>query len=301
MTLEFLKILVKVIESGSFTAAAERLGVPRSYVSRVMAQLEAQLGVVLVERTTRTRSITEAGREVYERAVGILAACDDITRVTQRIQDAPSGLLRLTCGVEFGMVMLNAWIEDFLALYPDMSVETEYTSRELDLVHEGFDLAIRVGPLPASRLVAKRLGQFSYGLFASPDYLKAHGIPHTPEQLAAHRLVMFSGAGPRQTLLLQHPRQREILQVPIQSRLRVNTGMSVRSAIVRGLGIGPLPWAMVGNLINEGALVNVLAPWHPPSVDVYAVYPGNRYLTPKVRAFVDLVAAGFPQLTQAGQ
>ena len=171
MTLDQLRLYVKVIEAGSFALAAERLQTPRSHVSRVIAQLEAELGVVLLERTTRTRSITEAGREVYERAVGILGAVDETLRATQRLHEEPRGLLRLTCGVEFGMITLGSWIEDYVARYPHVAVDVEYTSRELDLVHEGFELAIRSGPLPDSRLVARPLGRFEYGLFASTAYL----------------------------------------------------------------------------------------------------------------------------------
>lgn len=300
MTLEQLRVFVKVIDAGSFTAAAEVLATPRSHVSRVIAQLEAELGVQLLERTTRTSSITEAGREVYERATAILGAVDDTVRVTQRIQEEPSGVLRLTCGVEFGMVALGAWIEEYCELYPQMTVDAEYATRELDLVHEGFDLAIRAGPLAESRLVARRLGQFDYGLFASPAYAQQHGLPATPEALAQHRLVVFTGSGPRRPWTLAHPEQRQPTQLAPQARLRVNAGTGVRNAVVRGLGIGQLPWAMAGELVAGGQLVPLLTPWHPPSVEVFAVYPSSRYLTPKVRAFVDLALARFPVPVKSG-
>ncbi len=295
MTLEQLRIYVKVIEAGSFTDAAARLDTPRSHVSRVIAQLEAELGVVLLERTTRARSITEAGREVYERAVGILGAVDDTLRATQRVHDAPQGLLRLTCGIEFGQVLLGTWIEDYLALHPKVAVEAEYTSRELDLVHEGFDLAIRSGPLPDSRLVARPLGSFDYGLFASPGYLRAHGQPAEPAELDRHELVFFSGGTVKAGWTLYHPQREAPVAVKAAARLRVNAGTGVRASLLRGLGIGQLPWVMADDAVTQGLLEPVLGPWAPAPVAVHAVYPSNRYLTPKVRAFIDLALERFPQ------
>jgi DNA-binding transcriptional LysR family regulator len=295
MTLDQLRIYVKVIEAGSFTDAAERLDTPRSHVSRVIAQLEAELGVVLLERTTRARSITEAGREVYERALGILGAVDDTLRATQRLHDAPQGLLRLTCGIEFGQVLLGSWIEDYLALYPKVAVEAEYTSRELDLVHEGFDLAIRGGPLPDSRLVARPLGSFDYGLFASPGYLRAHGHPAEPAELEGHELVFFSGGVVKAGWTLYHPQRETPVAVKAAARLRVNAGTGVRSSLLRGLGVGQLPWVMADEAVAAGLLEPVLEPWAPAPVTVHAVYPSNRYLTPKVRAFIDLALESFPQ------
>jgi DNA-binding transcriptional LysR family regulator len=300
MTLDQLRIFVKVIETGSFSDAAERLDTPRSHVSRVVAQLEAEFGVVLLERTTRARSITEAGREVYERAVGILGAVDDTLRATQRLHDEPQGLLRLTCGVEFGQVILGGWIEDYLARHPKVAVEAEYTSRELDLVHEGFDLAIRSGPLPDSRLAARELGRFDYGLFASPGYLHARGRPNVPSDLEAHDLVFFTGGAVKAGWTLRHPAQDAPVAVKAAARLRVNAGTGVRNALLQGLGIGQLPRAMADEAVALGQLEAVLAPWHPPPVAVHAVYPSNRYVTPKVRAFIDLALEKFPR-AQAGK
>jgi LysR family transcriptional regulator for bpeEF and oprC len=300
MTLDQLRIYVKVIEIGSFTAAAERLDTPRSHVSRVIAQLEAELGVVLVERTTRSRSVTEAGREVYERAVGILGAVDDTLRATRRLQDEPQGLLRLTCGVEFGQVLLGAWIEDYLARHPRVAVEAEYTSRELDLVHEGFDLAIRSGALPDSRLVARLLGNFDYGLFASPGYLRERGRPQQPGELQAHSLVFFSGGAVKAGWTLHHPAHAAPAAVKAAARLRVNAGTGVRSALLQGLGIGQLPCSMAAEAVAQGRLEPVLAPWAPAPVAVHAVYASSRYLTAKVRAFIDLALERFPRLPGLG-
>jgi LysR family transcriptional regulator, regulator for bpeEF and oprC len=295
MTLEQLRVYVKVIEAGSFTLAAERLDTPRSHISRVIAQLEAELGVVLLERTTRTRSITEAGREVYERALGILGAVDETLRATQRVHDEPRGLLRLTCGVEFGMITLGSWIEDYVARYPHVAVDVEYTSRDLDLVHEGFELAIRGGPLPDSRLFARPLGRFDYGLFASPGYLQARGQPQAPADLEQHDLVVFTGGTVKAGWTLRHPGHDTPVSVKASARVRVNAGSGVRDAVLKGLGIGQMPLVMADAAVAQGRLLPVLAPWHPLPVEVFAVYPSSRYLTPKVRAFIDLALEKFPQ------
>jgi LysR family transcriptional regulator for bpeEF and oprC len=296
MTLDQLRVLVKVVDAGSFTAAADVLGVQRSHVSRVIAQLEAELGVTLLERTTRRQSVSEAGRAVYERAVGVLAAIEDTVRVTRDVQSQPQGLLRITCGVAFSLAAVGGWVETFLERYPQCTAEIEYASRELDLVHEGFDVAIRAGPLPDSRLAARRLGRFDFGLYASPAYEQRFGLPTIPAALHEHRLIVFTGdSAPARGLTLHHPQRRERVCIDGPAHLRVNIGVGVRSALLAGLGIGQLPQAEAGHLVAEGRLLPVLTPWQPPAVEVFAVFPSNRYLTPKVRAFVDLAAEMFPR------
>ncbi|MCA9525957.1 MAG: LysR family transcriptional regulator [Myxococcales bacterium] len=293
MTLRQLEVLVKVVEAGSLTRAAGVLRMQRSNVSRALAELEAELGVVLLDRTTRRQSVTEAGREVYGRAVGILEAVAETHLLTQRLHDDPRGCLRLTCSVEYGMVVVGPLIEGYLARYPQTTVEVEYASRDIDIVHEGFDLAIRGGPLPDSSLVARKLGRFDYGLFASPAYVAARGAPETPEALGAHDVIHSSGQDVRPVWTLHHPQRAAPVRVEGQPRLRVNTGAAVRSAVLQGLGVAPLPTVMARAYVAQGQLQRLLAPWHPASVPVYAVYPQSRHLSPKVRAFVDLALSAF--------
>lgn len=302
MTLEQLKILVRVVQGGSFTRAADALGVQKSHVSRVVSQLEAELGVKLLERTTRSLSVTEAGREINERALAILAAVDDTLRVAQQTIGAPRGVLRLTCGADFGLLAVGRWIEEFLARYPQASVEADYTSRVLDLVHEGFDLSIRVGPLDESRLVARSLGRLEYGLFASPDYLHEHGTPAEPVQLKQHALVMFSGGSQRRAWVLRNEQTGDIERIDAPARLRVNDSFAVRDAVQRGLGIGQLPLLVVQQgHASRRALVQVLPQWAREPVPVHAVYPSNRYLAPKVRAFIDLATEQLPRAHDAAR
>jgi LysR family transcriptional regulator, regulator for bpeEF and oprC len=296
MTLEQMRLLVKVVQSGSFTRAAELLGTQKSYVSRVVAQLEAELGAKLLERTTRTLSVTELGREVVERAVGILAAVEDTTRLVQRAQAEPRGLLRLTCGVEFGMLAVGRWIDEYLMSYPQVNAEVEYSARVIDLVHEGFDLSIRVGTPAESRLVARPLGEIEYALFACPGYLAAQGRPKTIDQLREHSLVMFNAGAQRRgwTVLPQGGAERDAVKIDGPARLRVNNSYAVRDALLRSLGIGQLPLLIAAEAVADGRLVPVLPAWRPAPVTVHAIYPSNRYLSPKVRAFIDLALERFP-------
>jgi LysR family transcriptional regulator for bpeEF and oprC len=189
-----LDAFAKIVHTGSFTRAAEALGTHKARLSRVVGQMERELGVRLLERTTRSLSLTEVGREFHERAIAVLAAVDDARRAVQQTRLEPHGTLRLSCGVEFGMLAVGRWIERYLALYPHMKVDAEITGRIVDLVHEGFDLAIRVGPLPASSLAARRLGALTYALYAAPGYLERRGPPRSPRDLSAHEQLVFCAA-----------------------------------------------------------------------------------------------------------
>jgi LysR family transcriptional regulator, regulator for bpeEF and oprC len=291
MEIRELTVFVRVVQSRSFTRAAESLGMQKTYLSRVVSNLERKLGARLLERTTRSLSMTEVGREIFERAVGILGAVEDAERVAQRLLAEPLGTLRLTCGVEFGMIAVNGWINTYLQRYPQVSVESEFTGRLVDIVHEGFDLAIRIGGLSDSSLVARRLGDLHYGLYAAPDYLGRRGVPQSPAELASHELLVFSGGTHRQGWRLSDGGLEQ--RVDKAPRLVINNSFAVRDAAVRGLGVAALPLVIAAEAAASGALLRVLPRWQLPAVPVHAVFPSSRYLTPKVRAFIDLAAAGF--------
>lgn len=301
MNLDHLQLFARVVQTGSFTGAADALETQKSYVSRIVARLESELGVKLLERTTRSIALTEVGREVYERAVGILGAVDDTRRVAQHAQGEPRGQLRLTCGVEFGLLAVGAWIDEYLVRYPEVSVEAEYTSRVIDLVHEGFDLAVRIGGVQESRLVARRLGQLDYGLFAAPGYLQRQGLPAEPSELREHALIMFSPGGRRCAWELSLGPGHEAQRISGQARLRVNNSFAVRDAVLRGLGIGQLPLIVAAQAGIADRLVRVLPDWTGTPMPVHAVYPSSRYLSPKVRAFIDLALEQLPQAADAAR
>ena len=291
MELSELNALVKVVQAGSFTRAAEQLGTQKAHLSRLLTRMEARLGVRLIERSTRALSLTEVGREVFERAVGILGAVDDVERVAQRMLAEPRGVLKLSCGVEFGLIAVGRWVTGYLQRYPQVSVEADYTGRLVDIVHEGFDLAIRVGELSDSRLAARRLGELRHGLYASPDYLSRCGTPLSVDELATHALLYFSAGSHRQGWRLLHANQE--LRVDVAARLRVNNSFAVRDAAVSGLGIALLANVVAAGSVANGRLQRVLPEWAPAPVPVHALFPSARYLTPKVRAFIDHAVSAF--------
>jgi DNA-binding transcriptional LysR family regulator len=283
-----------VVQTGSFTRAAEAMGTQKAHLSRVISKLERRLGVRLVERTTRSLSLTEIGREIFERAQGILEAADDAERVAQRMRAEPAGVLRLTCGVEFGMVAVSGWVAGYLRRHPRVTVEADFTGRLVDIVHEGFDLAIRVGELTESRLAARRLGELRYGLYASPAYLARRGVPSSPDALSRHELLIFRAGSHRGWRLA---RGDEVVRVGAGARLSVNNSFAVRDAAIAGLGIAQLPLVIAGDSVSAGALTRVLTDWQPSPVPVHALYPSARYLTPKVRAFIDHALEVFGRAT----
>lgn len=291
MDLTSLEGFVKVVQTGSFTRAADTLHTQKARLSRVVRQLERELSVRLLERSTRSLSLTEAGREFFERAQAILASVDDARQAMQRIHGEPQGTLRLTCGVEFGLVAVSGWIADYLAAYPHVQVDADYSNRVVDIVHEGYDLAVRVGPLSDSSLAARRLGLLDYGLYASADYLRRNGRPAGPQDLGTHALVVYAGAAPQGQW--QMTRGDDTQQLKLQPRLRVNTSLAARDAIQRGLGIGLLPSRVAEHDGQIELLQRVLPDWGVPEVPVHAVFASARYLTPKVRAFIDLAVENF--------
>ena len=292
MELSALQAFVKVVQTGSFTRAAEGLGTQKAHLSRVVSQLERSLGVRLLERTTRALSLTEAGREFFERSQGILAAVDDAQRAMQDAQAAPRGTLKLTCGVEFGMMAVSDWVGRYLKRHPAMKVEVDFTARVVDLVHEGFDLAVRLGALADSSLAARKLGELGYGLYAAPAYLAGHPAPGHPSALSDHALLAFvgAGAGPAAAAATHWRLSQGATQerVAVRPRLKANNVFAVRDAAQAGLGIAALPHLVAQPLLATGALQPVLPDWALPAVPVHAVFASARYLTPKVRSFIDL-------------
>lgn len=287
MELNSLQAFVKVVQTGSFTRAADALHTQKAYLSRVVTQLEQELGARLLERTTRSLSLTEIGREFFERAVGILASVEDAQRAVQKAHGEPRGTLKLTCGVEFGMLSVSGWISSFMKRFPQVKVDADFTGRLVDIVHEGFDLAIRLGPLADSTLTARKLGELHYGLFAAPEYLNRCGEPADIADLSAHAALAFTAGShlPAWTLNSEGLATR----LELQPRLKANNVFAVRDAAVAGLGIAQLP-LIVAQAAPAGALQPVLPQWKPASVPVNAVFASARYLTPKVRAFIDLAA-----------
>lgn len=293
MNIDELTVFVAVVRTGSFTGAAQALGTQKAHASRVVSRLERRLGVRLLQRSTRSLAVTEVGRELYERAIGIISALDETQAIIQRTQAEPQGVLRLTCGVEFGLLIVNRWIRAYLKRYPLVRVEADFSDRLVDLIHEGFDLAIRIGKLADSNLSARPLGEVTYALYASPGYLRTHPAPEHPNELPSHELIMFVATSPPVWRLTN---AGEHIDIETRARLVVNNHVGARDAAVDGLGIALLPRFQAAPFTRDGRLVEVLPGWTRMPAPIHAVFASSRYLTPKVRAFIDLACDQPPEL-----
>jgi LysR family transcriptional regulator, regulator for bpeEF and oprC len=290
MNMDELATFVAVVRAESFTGAARTLGLQRAQVSRVISRLERKLGARLLQRSTRSVAVTELGRELYQRSTTILSAIDETQAIIQRRQAEPQGVLRLTCGVEFGQLVVNGWIRNFLKRYPAVQVDAYFTERVVDFIHEGFDLAIRVGHLADSSLFARSLGAIRYALYASPGYLKERSVPKHPQDLISHDLIMFVMAGGGATPGWHLENNGDRADVATPARLVVNNHVSARDAAADGLGVALLPCFQAVPFVEAGHLAEVLPGWTRAPVPVHAVFGSSRYLTPKVRAFIDLAS-----------
>jgi DNA-binding transcriptional LysR family regulator len=287
-----IEAFVRVAECGSFSKAAERLHSSKSVVSRQIGALETELGARLLHRTTRALTLTEAGRSYFERAARILADLAEANAAVGQLQTAPRGRLRVSAPMSFGYLHLAPALPDFLGRYPDVELELVMNDRNVDLVDEGFDMAVRIGTLEDSSLVARKLAPMRRTVFASPAYLQARGTPASPDDLKAHECLCYSNLGLSQEWRFVRPDGRP-WPVEVHGRLHANNGDALRAAALRGFGLAVLPSFFVGRDLQSGALVSVLEEFMPQDSALYAVYPHARHLSPKVRAFVDFLAEGF--------
>jgi LysR family transcriptional regulator, regulator for bpeEF and oprC len=285
MDLQSLTTFVKVVQTGSFTKAAAAIGTHKARVSRGLSGLEKELGVRLLERTTRRVRLTEVGQQIYDQAVGVLAAVEDIQSIAGNLQKDPQGTLRLTVASELAITGVGRWIDAYAERYPQVSLEIDVSGRPVDVVAEGFDLGLHAGPLGESAVGARKVGELTYGLYASPAYLQQHGTLQDGDDLRKHPLLMFSGSGQRGWRLLTLSRE---LRIDGPARVRANDSLVVRDAAMRGLGIALLPAAIGKDEVSRGTLKRVLSAWSAPKVPVHAIFLGGRDLVPKVRAFIDL-------------
>lgn len=285
--LNAMQAFVKVADSASFSAAARLLGRSKAVVSKQLAMLESALGVQLLVRTTRQVRLTEVGRGYYERCVQVLAELDDLESNVQQSQSSPRGVLRVAGPQTFAELHLSAALREFLLRYPDLSVALVLTDRVVDLVDHGFDVAIRIGELADSSLLARRLAASSVVACAAPAYLARRGVPRSPEQLSGHDLIIDTNF--RQPQSWRFRRGTRTVTVRPTSRLQVNSGVMVRHFLVSGAGIGLCPEFVVRDDLEAGRLVPLLEEFSAYDLGVYAVYPHTRHVPSRVRVFVDFL------------
>ncbi len=287
-----LEVFVKVVESQSFAAAARQLGLSPAMASKHIQALEERLGARLLNRTTRRLSLTEVGRGYYERSRQVLADLEDADRAAGDLQRAPRGRLKVNAPFSFGIRHVGPAVAAYLATYPEVSIDLDLNDRYVDILAEGVDLALRVGRLSDSSLIARRLAPIRLVAFASPAYLARHGTPRTPQELAAHNCLLYTYAATADEWRFIGPDGADAV-VRVSGRLAANNGDVLLAAAVDGLGIALGPTFIAGEHVQAGKLVTLLPGYAPPEVALYAVYPPGRHLSAKLRSFVDFLAARF--------
>ena len=287
-----MQAFVGVVDQGGFTGAAERLGLSKSAISKQVSALEARLGARLLNRTTRRVTPTEIGLLYYDRVRQVLADATAADQLVSAHQASPRGQLRLSAPVSFGNCHLSPVIADFLKAHPDVSIDLVLDDRVVDLIARGFDLAVRIGSLADSALMARRIAASGLVLVASPEYLAARGTPERIEDLVQHDLLHYTFASTGNFWRIR-ARNGEERQVRIGGQLAANNGDILLEAAAAGLGIAQVPTFLVGDALSSGRLERVLADHEQPLIHVHAVYPPGRYVQPKTRAFIDFLVERF--------
>lgn len=284
--IEDMQVFIATVDAGSFTAASERLGLSKQVVSRRIMALEERLGARLLNRTTRRLSVTELGREYYERASRIIEDILDAEHSVSGRSASPRGTLRISAPVSFGTMYLSELIPDFLVRHPHVGIEMDLNDRHCDLVAEGYDMAIRIGVLGDSTLIARRIAPVRVVVCASRAYLQRRGTPMEPEALTEHDCLPYGHARGVDWVF---SRDSRLVSVPISGRLRVNNGELARDAAIADLGLTMLPTFIVGDALRSGRLVTVLDDFVPPPIAVHVVYPKHRQSFAAIRAMTDFL------------
>lgn len=284
-----IPVFVAVVECESFSAAARRLGITKSAVSKRIAQLENSLGVQLLQRTTRSLSLTEAGEQYFGYARNACAVAREGEDAVTRLQGQPQGCLRISVPMVFGRLHVAPLIPRFLAACPDVEITMMMDDQVVDLVDGGFDLAIRIGQLADSSLIARRIAPCHSLLCAAPAYLACYGTPTDLEQLSRHNCLFYSYFRGGSEWQFEGPTGRVRFQP--RGNYQVNNSEALREALLAGMGICQMPTFIVGDDIAQGRLIELMPAYRLPEHAIYAVYPQRKYLPAKVSAFVDFLLA----------
>jgi len=286
-----MMVFAQVVQSSSFSKAADVLGMSKSSVSKKVSFLEDRLGVRLLNRTTRKLSLTEVGQVFYERCERIMSEAEEAELAITRLQDEPRGHLKLSVPVSFGVMHLGKPMAEFMKRYPDLSVDISLNDRFVDIVDEGFDMALRIGRLADSSLIARKVGSTRLMITASPDYWKEHGKPNHPKELENHNCLSYTLA--RDAGQWGFVEEGKEFSVKLGGNIKANNGNIVRDLAVSGAGVAGSPAFIVGRDVAEGLLEVALENFEMEAVNIYAVYPHNRHLSAKVRLFVDFLKEWF--------
>ena len=289
---ENMNAFVRVVEAGSISAAADRMDVAKSVISRRLKELETHLGVELFHRTTRQMNLTDSGRAFYQQSVRILADILEAEHATSQFHGALKGNLKVALPLSFGLMHLGPAINEFLQAHPEIEFDLDFNDRHVDLLVEGFDLAIRIASLPDSSLIARRLAPIQTVMCASPAYLERMGTPQSPHELIHHRCLVYNLIGNLENWNV-FDATGQLIKTRITPYLKASNGEFLRDAAVAGMGIVLLPTFIVYQEIERGALMPIMTNYHYSQLAAYAIYPQTRHLSQRVRAFVDFLVERF--------
>ena len=286
-----MRVFAAVVDEGGFAAAARKMRLSRAMAAKRVQALEDALGVRLLTRTTRKVTLTEVGQSYYDRCAQILNDLDMADAEARESAASPRGVLRVTAPLSFGLKHVAPLLGRFCLAHPDLTVDIAYADRRTDLIEEGFDVAIRIGKLEDSSLIARRLAPVTMHCLASPDYLKQRGEPADPQDLAQHECLIYAyGAS---SDIWRFRKEGERRAVRVRGALRANNGDALVCAAVDGLGVVESPDFIAQEALRAGLLTPILGDWAMDGIDVFAVYPGGRRPPAKTRAFVDFLAKAF--------
>ncbi|MEM9450081.1 MAG: LysR family transcriptional regulator [Cyanobacteria bacterium P01_E01_bin.6] len=291
-----LYLFVQVVKAGSFSAAGRSLNIPKTTISRKVAQLEANLGVRLLHRTTRHLKLTEVGRIYYDQCTRIISDLEEANLMVTARQNIPYGTLRVTAPSSFGTTVLNHWIDGFLIQYDQVTLDVILTNQYLDLLAEDIDVAFRGGPLRHSSFNTRKICNLPFWVCASPSYLDANGIPEIPSDLLNHRCICFSTGSAPTGYPWRFQQGQEWTEIDISGRILVNDVAFARQTVLAGFGISYLPGTLIRDDIEQRKLVRLLSPWPMAEREIFMVYRSDRLLSSKVRAFLEFVEDQVPIL-----
>jgi DNA-binding transcriptional LysR family regulator len=284
-------VFAKVVEEKSLSGASRQLHLSKARVSKLVAKLEKSLGARLLNRTTRQMSLTEVGAVFYDHCVRIVDELGEAKLAVGRLHSEPRGVLKLSASVAFGTLHIAPVFADFIARYPEVTIDMTINDRFVDLAEEGYDLAIRIAKDLGQNIVARKLAPVHRRICATPDYFARRGVPRTPAELAGHNCLVYTYLQPQDRWQLQGPEGD--VSVQVSGNLRLNDDEALSQAVLGGLGVAILPTFIIGKDLQSGRLQSVLSEYVPVVRHIYAVYLPNRHLSIKVRAFIDFLLERF--------
>ena len=289
----WMETFAAVVEAGSFTKAADRLGISKSFVSKQITQLEKQLGIRLLHRSTRTLSLTDEGNQFYQHCNHIVSEAEKARNELLESQENPRGRIRLTIPQSLIISRTGDVLLAFQKRYPDIALEILVSGNVRDMIEEGIDLALRIGQLENSALICRKLIDCSFQIVAAPSYIEAHGSPQTPAELTGHNCLIYAGSKLGNHWPFRQADGKE-LSVNVKGNLVCDDGNMIIQGALEGLGIAFAPGIMFQPLINEGKLVPLLTEYAPPSTSISALYPSRQHLSRKVKLLVDFLSENLP-------